>query len=93
MIATSTVHRNFFSLMKMAKSGIAVDFHYLGDVYRLTLEPTGAKFKPPPPFTRKARIGRSPLQFDIKDCYICGFPKINNICSNKKCDTNTKPKL
>lgn len=97
MVSTTAFRNNSFAILKLVRDSrdgsIVIKVHNKEKVYRVTLELTDEIFIPSR--SKKIRVKMDkPKKVPLKmaDCKQCHHFTLNGICSNKKCDSNTKPK-
>lgn len=83
MISMSQVKVHFLTLFRLMRdTGMHVDLHNQGHVYRLSLEDMGYKVQ-----MNRGRKAKPSLVGNIQaqDCPACGKLMVNEICMSAKC--------
>lgn len=97
MLSARALHKHFHYLIRLVvaageSNGIRIQFYHKSEVYGLTLYKTGERVKPDYR-RRRSKPRKGAVQVDTDVCLMCQSMVVTGICINKKCDTNTQPKL
>lgn len=96
MLSATALRENLYSLLKMVRgvgisNSLHMEFFYEHRVYELTITKTNREHHTYYP-RRHNKPKRLPINIKPEQCETCGSLTIDNICINKKCDTNIKAK-
>lgn len=92
MISVTALRTRLLPVFRMlGDTGIDLDVNYKGNLYKMTITPTGEKVKKhyaPRPGHRKKKI--NPYKLEYKDCRVCGDIVVAGVCLKPNCPSNKK---